>query len=82
MSTRTGARTFITLMVKICRLSHTKGFALGMRTILGPDSANDFLALWEPACILFESLQALDDHFNQRDATLPDADGSEDAPFG
>jgi hypothetical protein len=79
---RNGARTFIFLMVKICRLSHTKGFDLGLRTILGPDNANSFLAVWRPACVLFEGLQALDDHFNQRDATLPDEPGSEDAPFG
>lgn len=79
---RNGARTFIWLMVKACRLSHTKGFQLGLQQILGPDSANDFYTLWTPACILFESLQSLDDHFNQRDATLPDASGSEDAPFG
>jgi hypothetical protein len=32
--------------------------------------------------MMFESLQGLDDHFNRRDATLPDAEGSEDAPFG
>jgi hypothetical protein len=69
-------------MVKACRLSHTKGFQLGLQQILGADSANDFYALWTPACAIFESLQSLDDHFNQRDATLPDADGSEDAPFG
>lgn len=79
---RNGARTFIWLMVKACRLSHTKGFVLGLQQILGTDSANDFYALWTPACAIFESLQSLDDHFNQRDATLPDADGSEDGPFG
>lgn len=79
---RNGARTFIWIMVKACRLSHSKGWLLGMREILGVDSANDFYALWTPACAIFESLQSLDDHFNQRDATLPDAEGSEDAPFG
>jgi hypothetical protein len=79
---RNGARTFIWLMVKACRLSHTKGFQLGMRQILGAADADSFYALWSPACIAFEALQALDDHFNQRDATLPDPAEGEDGPFG
>jgi hypothetical protein len=31
---------------------------------------------------MLESIIALDDYFNKRDATLPDSEGSEDAPFG
>jgi hypothetical protein len=53
-----------------------------MRQILGAADADSFYALWSPACIAFEALQALDDHFNQRDATLPDAAEGEDGPFG
>jgi hypothetical protein len=33
-------------------------------------------------CALVDQLVALDDYFNKRDATLPDAEGSEDGPFG
>lgn len=58
------------------------GFRGGLTTILGPDSAADFYALWSPACQMLESIIALDDWFNRRDATLPDSDGSEDGPFG
>jgi hypothetical protein len=80
--TRTGARTFLFLMQKCCHLSHMAGFRGGLTTILGPDSAADFYALWTPACTMLESIIALDDWFNKRDATLPDSDGSEDGPFG
>jgi hypothetical protein len=58
------------------------GFRSGLSTILGPDSAADFYALWTPACTMLESIIALDDWFNKRDATLPDTEGSEDGPFG
>jgi hypothetical protein len=80
--TRTGARTFLFLMQKCCHLSHMAGFRSGLSTILGPDSAADFYALWTPACTMLESIIALDDWFNKRDATLPDTEGSEDGPFG
>jgi len=80
--TRTGARTFLFLLQKCCRLSHIAGFRQGLTQILGPDAANDFYTLWTPACNMLESIIALDDYFNKRDATLPDTDGSEDAPFG
>ena len=75
---RNGARTFIDLMTKVCRLSHTKGFQLGLRQILGADAADDFYALWTPACAIFESIQGLDDHFNRLDATDPSLSGGED----
>ena len=80
--TRTGARTFLFLMQRACRLSHTAGFRTGLTQILGPDAATDFYTLWTPACTMLESIIALDDYFNKRDATLPDTDGSEDSPFG
>jgi len=79
---RNGARTFLFIMQKACRLSHIAGFRTGLTTILGPDAAADFYALWTPACSMLESIIALDDYFNKRDATLPDTDGSEDGPFG
>jgi len=77
-----GARTFLEIMAKACRLSHLPGFALGINRILGPDAATDMLAVWGPTCTLVESLIASDDYFNKRDATLPDSSGSEDGPFG
>lgn len=81
-SNRNGARTFLFIMQKACRLSHMAGFRGGLDRILGPDAANDFYTLWTPACNMLESIIAMDDYFNKRDATLPDTDGSEDGPFG
>jgi len=80
--TRNGARTFLFILQKACHLSHMAGFRNGLSTILGPDAAADFYALWTPACTMLESIINLDDYFNKRDATLPDSDGSEDAPLG
>ena len=80
--TRNGARTFLFLLQKACHLSHMAGFRTGLSQILGPDAATDFYTLWTPACNMLESIIALDDYFNKRDATLPDTEGSEDGPFG
>lgn len=81
-STRNGARTFLTVVAYACKLSHMSGFRLGLTTILGPDAAADLYGFWTPFCQFVESLMALDDWYNKKDATLPDTDGSEDAPFG
>lgn len=81
-TTRNGARTFLFVVQKACKLSHLPGFRNGLTTILGPDAAADLYALWTPLCEMVESIIALDDYFNRRDATLPDTDGSEDGPFG
>jgi hypothetical protein len=54
------------------------GFRSGLTAILGPDSANDFYVLWTPACNMLESIIALDDYFNRRDATTPSGEGNED----
>ena len=79
---RNGARTFLEVIAKACRLSHMPGFRTGVDTILGPDSSTDLIAVWTPLCTLVETLIAGDDYWNKRDASLPDLVGSEDAPFG
>jgi hypothetical protein len=79
---RNGARSFLDLVQKMCKLSHLPGFKAGLNKILGPDAGTELWGFWNPFCLYVESLIALDDHFNRRDATLPDIDGSEDAPFG
>jgi hypothetical protein len=81
-SSRNGARTFLTVIAHACRLSHLPGFRSGLDTILGPDAAADLYGFWTPLCSFVDSLIALDDWYNKRDATLPDTDGSEDGPFG
>jgi hypothetical protein len=81
---RTGARTFLNLIQKLCKLSHIAGFRAGLRQILGPDAADELYGFWTPACEYVESLVALDDYFNKRDATpgTDIADDDEDSAFG
>lgn len=78
---RTGARTFLNLMVRACRLSHTPGFTTGVNIILGETNAGAFLNLWTPLCAFVETLVAADDFFNQRDAGN-EGDGGEDGLVG
>ena len=81
-TTRNGARTFLELIAKMCQLSHLPGFRQGLRTILGPEAGDELFGFWNPLCLYVESLLALDDHWNKKDASLPDIDDSEDSPFG
>lgn len=80
--TRNGARTFLDLGVKLCKLSHLPGFRLGLRKILGPTVADELFGFWTPFCQYLESLQSLDNYFNMRDAGLPDFVGGEDQALG
>lgn len=79
---RNGARTFLDVVAKACKLSHLPGFRAGLSAILGADAASDLYGFWTPFCTFVESLMSIDDWYNKRDATLPDGDGSEDGPFG
>lgn len=65
--TRNGARTFLNVMAKACKLSHTSGFVTGLNSILGPENAGQVYALWTPLCALIETLIAADNYFNQVD---------------
>jgi hypothetical protein len=54
-----------------------------LRQILGTDAGDELWGFWDPFCQYVESLIALDNYFNKRDAGLPDiAEGDEDGPFG
>lgn len=74
---RNGARTFLNIMAKACKLSHFPGFTVGLNQILGETNASAFLNLWTPLCQFIEQLIALDDWFNQIDAGNQ-GDGGED----
>lgn len=76
-SIRNGARTWLNILAKACRLSHMPGFVTGVRTILGVDNANTLYALWTPLCSFVEVLIASDNFFNQIDYNEEEA-GSED----
>lgn len=79
---RNGARTFLDVVAKACKLSHLPGFRTGVSNILGAESAEGLFVVFDPFCAYVDLLLSADDWFNKRDATLPDADGSEDSPFG
>lgn len=76
---RTGARTFLDVVHKACKLSHTPGFRTGLIGILGPTQANALLGYWDPLCVFVEGLVALDNAFNRVDHT-DEAVGDEDLP--
>jgi len=66
-ATVNGARTFLNLLAKACKMSHMRGFRQGVISILGPEAATDVFAIWDPLCIVVEALIAADNFFNQKD---------------
>jgi hypothetical protein len=80
--TRNGARSFLNVIQKACKLSRLPGFHNGIIRILGPEDGASILAGWEPFCAVVDALIAADDFFNKRDATFPDSPDSEDSPLG
>jgi hypothetical protein len=76
---RNGARTFLNLLAKCCKLSHLPGFRTGINHILG-DGADAFFVVWDPLCAVVDTLIAADDWYNQIDRSGPSVAGSEDIP--
>jgi hypothetical protein len=74
---RNGARSYLNILNRACKLSHIPGFRAGVRRILGDTSAESVFLLWDPLCLLVESLVADDTFFNQIDFQ-PDHVGDED----
>ncbi len=74
---RNGARTFLNIMSKGCKLSRMNGFRLGVTEILGPTQAEALFTLWDPLCVFIDLLVAGDNYYNQIDAA-PDHTGDED----
>lgn len=74
---RTGARTFLDILVRACRLSHNRGFRQGLEMILGGEVVGDFYVVWTPLCAFVEVLVAADNAFNRIDYSREEA-GSED----
>lgn len=80
-SQRNGARTMLEIIAKACKLSRLPGFRAGVAQILGNDVATTFLEFWDPLCLYVDSLIALDNYFNKKDAA--DEGESEDGvPVG
>lgn len=78
---RTGARTFLNVMSKACKLTRIPGFQNGLFQILGSEQATAVLALWNPLCALIDTLIATDNWYNQIDTVNDDGTG-EDAAVG
>ena len=76
-SIRNGARTFLVGMAYACKLSRMPGFRNGLRSILGSENGDAVFALWEPLCLIVDSLIAADNYFNRKDY-LDDDDTGED----
>ncbi len=73
--TRNGARTFLTVIQKACKLSHLAGFRTGLSNILSPADATTIFGLWDPFCAAVELIIASDDWFNKKDNTSPSEGG-------
>ena len=76
---RNGARTFLNLLARCCRLSRFNGFRSGVIRILGPDDAGSLFAVWDPLCAVVDLLVGVDNWYNQKDYTS-EVGGSEDIP--
>ena len=76
---RNGARTFLDVMNKACKLSHLPGFRAGLGRIVGEAQADSIYGLWTPLCSVIEALVATDNYFNQRDRQNDDAAGEDAA---
>jgi hypothetical protein len=76
---RNGARTYLDVVAKACKLSHFPGFRSGLRTILGPEDADSLYVLWTPFCDFVEALVATDNWYNRKDAVdeSPGAEGED-----
>jgi hypothetical protein len=77
---RNGARTFLNVLAKACRLSHMTGFRKGLETILGGDVVVDFYVVWTPLCAFVDTLVAADDWYNQVDYNREVADTEDRVP--
>lgn len=70
---RNGARSFLNALRAACRFSRMPGFQLGMIAILGDTTQlSNLLSAWEQVCVIVDNLIALDNFYNQIDATPGD----------
>ena len=77
---RNGARTFLNLMAKACKLSHFPGFRPALERILGTENYLTFFGLWDPLCIFVDSLVSTDNWFNQIDYVDESGDSEDLGP--
>ena len=75
---RNGARSFLDLSAKICKLSRMPGFNTGLDNILGSDTAGDLRDAFAIFCTAIDFLVATDNWFNQIDFVDEALIGGED----
>lgn len=74
---RNGARTFLNILERACKLSRMRGFRDGVVSILGNERAIDLFTVWDPLCMVVDTLVQLDNHFNEIDF-FAESTGDED----
>lgn len=74
---RNGARTFLNLIAKACKMSRLPGFNGALSDILGPANKAALDEVWVPLCTFVEGLISFDNWFNQIDYSQ-ETEGSED----
>ena len=79
---RTGARSFLDIMQRACKLSHMPGFQPAVRRILGPTTADPIIAAWVALCALIEAAIAADNWYNKIDSSAPSPVDNEDTAPG
>ena len=76
---RSGARSFLNILARACRLSRIPGFRVGVQNILGTADAASLFAVWDPLCAVVDLLIGADNWYNQIDYAQ-ETTGSEDVP--
>lgn len=82
MKIRTGARTFLNVIARACKLSHIPGFRGGLNQILSVEVTDRFYMVWTPFCAFVDTLVEADNWYNKKDHTDDDAGGEDVEPEG
>lgn len=75
--TRNGARSYLDVIQKACKLSRLPGFRTGLTKILGTGNAAALFDAWEPFCLIVDGIIAGDDYFNRKDHIDTDSSGED-----
>ena len=74
---RNGARSYLDVIQKACKLSRLPGFRTGLTRILGTGNSAALFDAWEPFCLIVDGIIAGDDYFNRKDHVDTDSSGED-----
>jgi hypothetical protein len=74
---RNGARSYLDVIQKACKLSRLPGFRTGLTRILGTGNSAALFDAWEPFCLIVDGIIAGDDYFNRKDHIDTDSSGED-----